>query len=58
MKQKLISGDEVDVVGCNGKWRRFYCYLQRAGVTSRIKTDLRRRLRHEARREIREGRFD
>lgn len=58
MKQKLRSGDEYDVVCSRGHWRRHYCYLQRPGATNEIKTRLRRRARHEASREIREGRFD
>lgn len=28
-------------------WRRFYCYLQRAGATSSIKRAYRRRERHD-----------
>ena len=43
MKQKLKTGDEFDVI-CARKW---YCYLKRAGATSRIKRRLRRRMRHE-----------
>ncbi len=54
MKQKLVDGGEIDVVYN----RRFYTYTQRAGVCKKIKTDMRRRARHEARRNLREGRFD
>lgn len=44
MKQKLINGDEVDVVS---RWRRHYTYLKRAGVASRIKRGMRVRIRRE-----------
>jgi len=47
MKQKLKTGDEYDCI-CNRKW---YCYLTRAGVTSRIKRGLRRRARREGKKE-------
>ena len=43
MKQKLKTGGEWDCV-VNRKW---YCYLQRPGVSSKIKRGLRRRLRRE-----------
>lgn len=49
MKQKLINGAEYDVIMA----RRYYCYLQRAGVTSGIKRQMRRRARHERKQEIR-----
>ena len=42
MKQKLKSADEFDALYA----RDWYCYLKRAGATSRIKKRLRRRLRH------------
>jgi len=38
----LKSADEQDV---HTRWRRYYVYLQRAGVTSRIKRQTRRRER-------------
>lgn len=44
MKQKLINGDEYDVVG---RGRRYYKYLKRAGVAARIKRDMRVRVRRE-----------
>ena len=50
MKQKLINGAEYDVIMA----RRYYCYLQRAGVTSGIKRQIRRRARHESKQETRE----
>ncbi len=54
MKQKLVGGGEIDVVYN----RRCYTYTHRAGVCKRIKTDMNRRFRHEARQSLREGRFD
>lgn len=48
MKQKLINGDEHDVVG---RGRRNYKYLRRAGVTSGIKRGMRRRLRRDGKRQ-------
>ena len=46
-KQKLKSGDEYDVVG---GWRKWYCYLQRAGAVKSIKKKMNRRARLEAKR--------
>jgi hypothetical protein len=43
MKQTLRCGAEFDVIF--GK--KYYCYLQRPGVSSKIKRGMRRRLRHE-----------
>lgn len=40
-RPKLKSADEYDTV-CARKW---YCYLQKAGVTSKIKRRIRRRER-------------
>lgn len=37
------------------RWRRVYCYTQRAGVTSSIKRGARRRERHNAKRQIQRG---
>jgi hypothetical protein len=34
-------------------WRKYYCYLQRAGVASAIKRKIRRRERQEGKTEIR-----
>ncbi len=55
MKQKLKKADEYDVICSQGAWRRWYCYLQRTGAVSKVKTRLRRRARHEARHDIRKG---
>ncbi len=54
MKQRLKMGDEWDVLYA----RKIYCYLQRAGAASEVKIRLRRRSRHDARRDLREGRWD
>ena len=48
-KQKLIDGDEFDVVT---KWRRWYCYLQRAGAVKSIKKKMNKRARQEAKRKM------
>lgn len=34
-------------------WRKFYCYLQRAGAVKSIKRDTHRRIRRETKTEIR-----
>lgn len=46
MKRQTKTGAEDDVVT---GWRKLLCYLQRPGVTSGIKRQMRRRERHEAR---------
>jgi len=43
MKQKLINGDEVDLIFA----KKYYCFLKRAGVSSAIKLRMRRRRRRE-----------
>ena len=52
MRQKRIikNADEEDAFT---RWRHFYIYLSRPGVTSSIKRRARRRERHEAKQEIR-----
>jgi hypothetical protein len=50
-RQKLKSGDEVDVIG---RWRKWLSYLKRAGVAKRIKRDLNRRARRDVKRELRD----
>lgn len=49
------NGDEQDVVAAGGRWRRMYCYTQRAGVTAKIKRQIRRRERRAGREEARGG---
>jgi len=44
MKQKLKGGAEFDWVG---SWRKFYCYLSRAGVGKKIKRQMNKRFRRE-----------
>lgn len=46
------DADETDTFT---RWRRLYCYLARAGVTSEIKRDYRRRARHKAKEETRDA---
>lgn len=50
-RQLIVTAEEYDVVYA----RQWYCYLQRAGATSKIKRGIRRRGRHAARAEIRRG---
>jgi Zn/Cd-binding protein ZinT len=48
-KQTLKGGDEYDLVG---SWRRWYCYLQRAGVAKSIKKKMNKRARKDAKRKM------
>ena len=48
-KQKLKGGDEFDAVG---GWRRWYCYLQRAGAAKTIKKKMNKRARQDAKRKL------
>jgi len=48
-KQTLKNGDEYDVVG---RWRKLYCYLQRAGVAKSIKKKMNKRFRKDAKRKM------
>jgi hypothetical protein len=41
----LRTAAEYDVIVNRGRWRQFYCYLQRAGTASGIKRQIRRRER-------------
>lgn len=43
-RQKLKSGDEVDVVG---RWRKWLSYLKHAGVAKGIKRGLNKRARRD-----------
>lgn len=52
MKRKAVKADEQDVVT---GWRRHLCYMQRAGVTAAIKRRMRRRERHNGKRETQRG---
>lgn len=56
MKRTIKNGYEEDVLADRGRWRRIYCYTQRAGVTSGIKRAIRRRERREAKSGIRHSR--
>jgi cell division protein FtsI/penicillin-binding protein 2 len=53
MKRITKTAAEVDVTT---KWRRYYCYTQRAGVISGIKRQIRRRERRDAKAEVRNDR--
>lgn len=46
----LKSADEQDVMTA---WRRFYCWTQRTGATSKVKRRFRRRERQALRAELR-----
>ena len=48
MKQKLKTGDEWDCVTA----RKWFCYLQKPGVSSGIKRRMRRRIRQEGKQEL------
>lgn len=48
--RRIITGDEQDV---HTKWRRLYCWTQRAGATSKVKRRTRRRERREGKDAIR-----
>lgn len=51
MTRRTVTGAEQDVA--SPFWRRHYCYLQRAGVTSKIKRQMRRRERREGKQDER-----
>ena len=48
-KQTLKGGDEYDVVS---RWRKLYCYLQRAGACKSVKKKLNKRARREAKHKL------
>jgi len=52
MKQKLKNGGEFDVVS---KWRHVLCYLQRPKVCKKIKRQMNKRFRREAKKELRDA---
>lgn len=52
MKRQTKTAAEYDIVS---RWRRFYCYLDRAGACHKIKRGMRRRERRVARAAIRRG---
>lgn len=55
LKRIARTTGETDATG---KGKRFYCYLDRAGVSSGIKRQARRRERHDATQNLRRGRED
>ena len=50
-QRRTVNGDEVDAYG----YRKFYCYLQRAGVVRKIKRATHKRERQEGKREARDA---
>lgn len=50
-RRLIVTAAEYDVVYA----RQWYCYLQHAGATSKIKRGIRRRSRQMAKTEIRRG---
>jgi hypothetical protein len=50
VRRPIKGHGEQDV---HTRWRRLYCYTQRAGVTAKIKRQTRRRERREGKREMR-----
>lgn len=50
-RRRVVTGDEEDAY--DGRVRRIYCYLQRAGAVKKIKKATHRRERHEAEAELR-----
>jgi hypothetical protein len=51
-RQAIVGWAEEDAYT---SWRRAYCYLQRAGAVRYIKQTTHRRVRREAKNEIRRG---
>jgi len=49
-RQAIVTGDEQDAYT---GWRKFYCYLQRSGAVKAVKRNTHRRIRREAKTEIR-----
>lgn len=49
MKRRIVGWFEQDV---HTRWRRLYCYTQRAGVCAKAKAKTIRRERREAEQEI------
>jgi hypothetical protein len=47
----MINGDEYDAYT---QWRKYLCYLQRAGVVKKIKRRTHKRERREAQQQIKE----
>lgn len=52
MRRRIVGWDEEDAYT---SWRRFYCYLRRAGVVKAIKRRTHKRERREAKAAIRAG---
>ena len=52
---KMKGGDEYDAFS---SWRKYLCYLSRAGVTKRIKRKYNKRVRQEAKQKYSESQLD
>jgi hypothetical protein len=55
LRRRIITAYEQDV---HTPWRRWYTRYQRAGMAREVKTNTNQRERRDARRSIREGRYD
>lgn len=55
LRRRIITAYEQDV---HTSWRRWYTRYQRAGTAREVKTSTNQRERRDARRSIREGRYD
>jgi len=55
LRRRIITAEEQDV---HTGWRRWYTRYQRAGMAREVKTSTNQRERRDARRSIREGRYD
>jgi len=52
---KMKGGDEYDAFG---SWRKYLCYLNRAGVAKRIKRKYNKRVRQEAKQKYSKSQLD
>ena len=50
MSRRIVTAEEQDAYT---SWRKYYCYLQKAGAVKGIKTRTHRRERREGKAEIR-----
>ena len=48
-RRKILSYEENNV---HTGWRRYYCYLQRAGATAKVKRQTNPRERREGKRDV------
>ena len=52
---KMKGGDEYDAFG---SWRKYLCYLSRAGITKRIKRKYNKRVRQETKQKYSKSQLD